>query len=134
MHNILLTTLHSGSLNVNAGGPALSMSLTLKGLEKAGVKTVALCEQIPSDGKLIAPDLNVRFTHSGKYGTFAYVDNIHECLKKAVDVDIYHIHGTWMHHALPFPDMHEKWRNHMWFLLVECFIHRHWHIMLCLKK
>ena len=99
MHNILLTTLHSGSLNVNAGGPALSMSLTLKGLEKAGVKTVALCEQIPSDGKLIAPDLNVRFTHSGKYGTFAYVDNIHECLKKAVDVDIYHIHGTWMHCA-----------------------------------
>ena len=100
MHNILLTTLHSGSLNVNAGGPALSMSLTLKGLEKAGVKTVALCEQIPSDGKLIAPDLNVRFTHSGKYVTFAYVDNIHECLKKAVDVDIYHIHGTWMHHGL----------------------------------
>lgn len=100
MHNTLLTTLHSGSLNVNVGGPALSMSLTLKGLEKAGVKTVALCEQIPADGKLIDPDLNVRFTHRGKYGTFAYVDNIHKYLKKEVNVDIYHIHGTWMYHGL----------------------------------
>lgn len=108
MHNILLTTLHSGSLNVNAGGPALSMSLTLKGLEKAGVKTVALCEQIPSDGKLIAPDLNVRFTHSGKYGTFAYVDNIHECLKRqwTLTSTISTEHGCIM--ALPFPDMHES--------------------------
>ncbi|GAB6869540.1 glycosyltransferase [Bacteroides rodentium] len=95
-----MKTLHSGSLNVNAGGPAMSMSLTLKGLEKAGVKTVGLCEEIASDGKLIAPDLNIRFTHRGKYGTFAYVDNIYECLKKEADVDIYHIHGTWMYHGL----------------------------------
>lgn len=95
-----MKTLHSGSLNVNAGGPALSMSLTLKGLEKAGVKTVAMCEEIPADGKLIAPDLNIRFTHKSKYGTFAYVDNIYECLKEVSDVDIYHIHGTWMHHGL----------------------------------
>lgn len=94
-----MKTLHSGSLNVNAGGPALSMSLVLKGLEKAGAKTIALCEEIPADGKLIASDLNVRFTHKGKYGTFAYVDNIKECLEKE-EADIYHIHGTWMYHGL----------------------------------
>lgn len=95
-----MKALHSGSLNVNAGGPALSMSLTLKGLEKAGVKTVALCEQIPSDGKLITSDLNIRFTNQSKYGTFAYVNNIKDCLEKAGGVDIYHIHGTWMYHGL----------------------------------
>lgn len=91
--------LHSGSLNVNAGGPALSMSLTLKGLERAGVKTVALCEQISPPGKLIAPELNICFTHRPKYGTFAYVNNIKECLKKENDIDVYHIHGTWMYHG-----------------------------------
>lgn len=106
-----MKALHSGSLNVNAGGPALSMSLTLKGLEKAGVKTVALCEEIAADGKLIAPDLNVRFTHRGKYGTFAYVNNIRECLKKEENVDIYHIHGTWMHHGLAVSQYANKLRK-----------------------
>lgn len=94
-----MKALHSGSLNVNAGGPALSMSLTLQGLEKAGIKTVALCEQIPSDGKLITSDLNIRFTNQSKYGTFAYVNNVKDCLEKE-EVDIYHIHGTWMYHGL----------------------------------
>ncbi|WP_368337360.1 glycosyltransferase [Parabacteroides merdae] len=95
-----MKTLHSGSLNVNAGGPALSMSLTLKGLEKAGVKTVALCEQIPENGKLIAPELDICFTHRNKFGTFAYVDNINECLGQEKGIDIYHIHGTWMYHGI----------------------------------
>lgn len=95
-----MKALHSGSLNVNAGGPALSMSLTLKGLEKAGVKTVALCEQIPQNDKLITSDLNIRFTHQPKYGTFAYVNNIKDCLEKEGGVDVYHIHGTWMYHGL----------------------------------
>lgn len=95
-----MKALHSGSLNVNAGGPALSMSLTLKGLKKAGVKTIALCERIPQDGKLITSDLNIRFTNPSKYGTFAYVDNIKDCLGKEKGVDVYHIHGTWMYHGL----------------------------------
>lgn len=90
--------LHSGSLNVNAGGPALSMSLTLKGLENSGINTVALTEQITS-GKLITSDLNICFTNPSKFGTFAYIDNIKNCLKKE-NVDIYHIHGTWMYHGL----------------------------------
>lgn len=95
-----MKALHSGSLNVNAGGPALSMSLTLKGLEKAEVHTVALCEQIPQNGKLIAPELNIRFTDKSKYGTFAYVSNIKDCLRQETGIDIYHIHGTWMYHGL----------------------------------
>lgn len=95
-----MKTLHSGSLNVNAGGPALSMGLTLKGLEKAGIETVALSEPITADGQLIASDLNVRFTNRPKYGTFAYVNNINECLKQERNVNIYHIHGTWMYHGL----------------------------------
>lgn len=94
-----MKVLHSGSLNINSGGPALSMSLTLKGLEKVGVQTVALCEEIPQGGKLIDPYLDIRFTHPSKYGTFAYVDNIYDCLKQEKTVEVYHIHGTWMYHG-----------------------------------
>lgn len=90
----------------------MSMSLTLKGLEKAGVKTVGLCEEIASDGKLIAPDLNIRFTHRGKYGTFAYVDNIYECLKKRRmwTFTISTAHGCIT--DLQFPDMLIKQEEH----------------------
>lgn len=95
-----MKALHSGSLNVNAGGPALSMSLALKGLDTVGINTIALCEEIPQNGKLITPELNIRFTHQAKYGTFAYVDNIKDCLKQETGIDIYHIHGTWMYHGL----------------------------------
>lgn len=95
-----MKVLHSGSLNVNAGGPALSMSLTLKGLERAGINTVALSEQIPPGGMLIAPDLHVRFTNTPKYGAFAYVDNIKDCLNQESGINLYHIHGTWMYHGL----------------------------------
>lgn len=78
----------------------MSMSLTLKGLQRSGVNTVALCEQIPLDGKLIDPELNIHFTNRSKYGTFAYVNNIKECLKEENNIDVYHIHGTWMYHGL----------------------------------
>lgn len=95
-----MKVLHSGSLDVNAGGPALSMSLTLKGLENAGVKTAALCERISGHGKLIASDLNIRFTHKSVLSPFAYVNNINQCLEKEDNIDLYHIHGCWMHHCL----------------------------------
>lgn len=56
-----MKTLHSGSLDVISGGPALSMSHTLRGLDKAGVSTVALTEPISQNGKLIGESLNVCF-------------------------------------------------------------------------
>ncbi len=95
-----MKTLHSGSLNVNAGGPALSMSLTLKGLEAAGVTTVALSERMPPDGKVIDPSLAIRFTDRSRLGTFGYVSDINDCLRGEKDVDIYHIQGTWMYHGI----------------------------------
>ncbi len=95
-----MKALHSGSLDVRSGGPALSMSLTMKGLEHAGVECVGLSEQ-PLDGsRLYDPSQRVRLTHRGKYAPFAYVDNIGPILRDEADTDIYHIHGTWMHHGL----------------------------------
>lgn len=95
-----MKALHSGSLDVRAGGPALSMSLTMRGLEHAGVTCVGLCEA-PLDGsRLYDPEQRVRLTHRSRFAPFAYVDNITECLRAEPDVDIYHIHGTWMHHGL----------------------------------
>lgn len=93
----MMKALHSGSLDVNAGGPAMSMYLTMKGLEGCGVSAVGLAE--PPAGKLIADDVDVRLTHRPRLGTFAYVDNITDCLRAEKDVDVYHIHGTWMYHG-----------------------------------
>ena len=41
-----MRVLHSGSLDVRSGGPALSVSVTMKGLEHTGVKCVGLSEDV----------------------------------------------------------------------------------------
>lgn len=106
-----MKTLHSGSLDVISGGPALSMSLTLRGLVKAGVSTVALADPISPNGKLIDERLKVCFTHRQKYGSFAYVDNIYDCLRKEPGVNIYHIHGIWLYHGLAVANYAKKMKR-----------------------
>lgn len=96
----MMKALHSGSLDVRAGGPALSMSLTMCGLEHVGVMCVGLCEAPVEGSRLYDTEQRVHLTHRSRFSPFAYVDNITECLKAEPEVDIYHIHGTWMHHGV----------------------------------
>ena len=49
-----MKVLHSGSLNVKSGGPALSTYLTLKGLGQAGVTAEIIMPPLNEGGKLIA--------------------------------------------------------------------------------
>lgn len=91
--------LHSGSLNVLAGGPALSMMLTIKGLLKQGIEVVSLTEPINKKGKLISSDLDVIYTRPSKFGTLAYVPRIMDNLISIGHVDLFHIQGIWMLHG-----------------------------------
>lgn len=94
-----MRVLHSGSLDVRSGGPALSMSLTMKGLEHTGVKCVGLSEEVSPGSRLYDPSQPIRLTHRGRFGTLSYVDNIYDCLEREDGVDLYHIHGIWMYHG-----------------------------------
>lgn len=95
-----MKVLHSGALNVKSGGPALSMSLTIRGLKKYGVEVVSICPPIAEDDRLISSDIETVFTKKQKLGSFAYVPDISKNLQMIDAVDLCHIQGLWMYHGL----------------------------------
>ena len=56
-----MKVLHSGSLDVKAGGPALSTYLSIKGLIDCGIDVEMVLPPI-SEGKLIADDVKMHYT------------------------------------------------------------------------
>ena len=49
--------LHSGTLDINAGGPAMSVYNTLNGLRKIGVDTEIIMYPLSANGKLRGDDI-----------------------------------------------------------------------------
>lgn len=88
--------IHSGSVNVQAGGPALSTWLTIKGLREAGIDVKLLCQPIPKSGEIINEHINPIFTNTSKFGKLHYVPGLDNLLNELPIADIYHIQGLWM--------------------------------------
>lgn len=95
-----MRVIHSGHLNVNSGGPALSCWLTVKGLRERGVVADVIMPPLESDDKIIDEDANPLFYAKPQFGTLAYVPDMGSFLKTIGDADLYHIQGVWMLHAL----------------------------------
>lgn len=77
-----MKVLHCGSINVKTGGPALSISLSMKGARAEGINTEIWMPPLRNGGKVI--------TEAFKYYTQDTVP-----LSSIKDVDIYHIQGLW---------------------------------------
>lgn len=59
-----MKVLHSGSLDIKSGGPALSTYLTLKGLMRSNINAEIVMSPLTGDGKLIANDVPIHYTES----------------------------------------------------------------------
>ena len=75
--------LHCGSIDVKTGGPALSTSLSMRGVVPFGVNPEIWQEPLRSGGKYVTDDFVI---HSQKTTPLCDIK----------DVDIYHIQGIWM--------------------------------------
>lgn len=93
-----IKVVHSGSLNVLAGGPALSLWLCLKGLRNNDVNALAVSGPIIK-GKLISEEAHPIFTNKEYGGSFAFVPGLSTSLQQAGIADIYHVQGVWMYHG-----------------------------------
>lgn len=92
-----MNVLHSGSLNVKSGGPALSTYLTLKGLMLSNINAEIIMSPLTGDGKLIANDVSIHYTGSIKNVRFGYMYGLFRTLEKLPLYDIYHIQGLWQY-------------------------------------
>lgn len=91
------SVLHTGSLDVKTGGPALSTYLAIKGLEENGVKAEMLMPPLNSNGRLIADDVKVYYTEKTRNSRFGYMPDLRKTLTKLPVYDIYHIQGIWQY-------------------------------------
>lgn len=89
--------LHSGSLDVKSGGPALSIYLTIKGLKENGVDAEDIMPPLSIDGGLIANDIPIHYTAPVTNARFGYMPRFPEALKRLGIYDLYHIQGLWQY-------------------------------------
>lgn len=90
-----MKVLHSGSLDVKSGGPALSTYLTIRGLRNAGANVDMLMPPLGENGKLIADDVNLHYTAPVKNSRMGYMPGMNQLLKKLPQYDLYHVQGLW---------------------------------------
>lgn len=90
-----MNVLHSGSLNVKSGGPALSTYLTIKGLKKNGVDAGIIMPPLDVDGKLIANDVDIYYTAPVTNARLGYMPGMFDLLKQLPQYDLYHVQGLW---------------------------------------
>ena len=88
--------LHSGSLDVKSGGPALSTYLTIKGLRNTGVDVEMVMPPLDEEGKLIADDVNLHYTAPVKNSRMEYMPRMNQLLKELPQYDLYHVQGLWL--------------------------------------
>lgn len=92
-----MKVLHSGSLDVKSGGPALSTYLTIKGLKKHGVNVEIVMPPLEREGKLIATDVVIRYTQPIKNRRLGYMPGVQHLLQALPQYDLYHVQGLWQY-------------------------------------
>lgn len=92
-----MRVLHSGSLDMKSGGPALSTYLTLKGLNHNDVQSEIIMPPISFNGKLIAEDVVIHYTKRLKNLRFGYMPDLRITLNSLNEYDLYHVQGLWQY-------------------------------------
>lgn len=92
-----MRVLQVGNLYTNTGGPALSMYLTIKGLERCGVEVEAYCPQPFAGEKPIGLDVKVSQSTNKRLhlGGYDYIPGAMRDMKSMGDFDIVHAQGGW---------------------------------------
>ena len=100
--------LHIGTLDVNAGGPAMSTYLTLKGIRNLGVDAGIMMQPLSENGKLKGGEVPVHFSHKAVEKRFLYVPFFKKDILSLGDYDIYHAQGIWQYPTYAMVDVARK--------------------------
>ena len=92
-----MKALHFGTLDVNAGGPAMSTYNTLYGLNQIGTNAEIIMYPPSSIGKLTGNDIVIHYAKPPIEHKFAYSPTLKREIKKLGIYDIYHAQGIWQY-------------------------------------
>ena len=103
--------LHTGTLDVKAGGPAMSTYLTLKGLNEQGVDAQIAMFPLSKNGKLRGDNVPVNFVSTPVDNKFLFAPSLKKELMKMGTFDIYHAQGIWQWPTYALVDVAKRRRK-----------------------
>lgn len=103
--------LHSGTLDVKAGGPAMSTYYTLLGLKQLGVEAEIIMYPLSPDGRLRGRDVEVHYATAPWEHKLAYSPRLKKEIAALGDYDLYHAQGVWQFPTYALVDVARKRRR-----------------------
>lgn len=104
----MMRILHSGTLDVNAGGPAMSTYYTLYGLKQRGVEAELIMYPLSPNGRLRGEEIKVHFAQAPWEHKMAYAPKLKKEIEALGDFDIYHAQGIWQYPTYALVDVARK--------------------------
>ena len=88
--------IHLGNLDVKYGGPALSLSLIMRGIKEQGVESTCLMERVFETEKVIDNSLSVHYLEHVALPSFhSFITKEENCYDVISKFDLLHIQGLW---------------------------------------
>jgi glycosyltransferase involved in cell wall biosynthesis len=84
-------------MQLSAGGPALSMYYTVRGLNQLGVNAKILADYTTDTDNLIGYDADITFWKTKPITPASYIPQLSKTLESIQLPDIYHIQGIWQY-------------------------------------
>ena len=103
-----MKVLHTGTLDVNAGGPAMSTYYTLYGLQQLGVDAEIIMYPLSPTGKLRGEKVPVHFAKAPWEHKLAYSPVLKKEISALGEYDIYHAQGIWQYPTYALVDVARK--------------------------
>lgn len=89
--------LYFSSLAAKSGGPAMSVSLTISGLNKLGIKTAVIQYPLADGDVLRSKNVDVHFASSPIENKFKFSLKLKKEISMLGEFDIYHAQGLWIY-------------------------------------
>ncbi len=106
-----MKVLHTGTLDVNAGGPAMSTYLTLYGLKQQGIDAELIMYPLSAGGKLRGTEVTVNFAKAPLEYKMAYSPELKKEIKSLGIFDLYHAQGVWQYPTYAIADVAKKYKK-----------------------
>lgn len=100
-----MKVLHTGTLNVNAGGPAMSTYYTLLGLQQQGIDAQIIMYSLPPTGRLIGEKIPIHFARTPWKHKIEYSPVLKKEIEELGNYNIYHAQGIWQYPTYALVDI-----------------------------
>lgn len=100
--------LHSGTIDSNAGGPAMSTYFTIKGVRNKGIDAELIQFPLSKGGRLRGTEVPVHYTPTPIIPKINYSAKLKKDILKLGEYDIYHAQGIWQYQTYALVDIARK--------------------------